>query len=313
MLETLKYKAFLSYSHANSSWAKWLQRRLEGQPVARELVGRKTAMGIVPQALRPIFRDRDEFSAGAGLKDQTITALDNSAALLVMCSPAAARSAYVNEEIRLFRWRHPERPVIPVIVDGVPGGGDDECMPPALAHELDPDGTVSDRRVAAIAADVREEADGRDLALAKVVARLIGVATDEVVRRAERERRRRLWNWVAGLALISVALSGLAVWAEINRREANRQKEQAEKRLDLALASASAITDKAVSFQSRFGVPQSVLVELLGEAERTLENLKDQGTDTEELALRRSQMLRAFATSHQKLGPWFISARWATS
>ncbi len=58
-----------------------------------------------------------------------------------------------------------------------------------------------------LAADMREEGDGRELALAKVVASLIGVPSDEVYRRAERERRRwtRIRNGViAALAVLAV-------------------------------------------------------------------------------------------------------------
>ena len=61
------------------------------------------------------FRDRDEFTAGHTLKEQTLASLEASDALIVLCSPAAARSHYVNEEVRLFKLHHPERPVIPVI------------------------------------------------------------------------------------------------------------------------------------------------------------------------------------------------------
>jgi hypothetical protein len=117
----LKYRAFISYSHADTSWAKWLHRGLEGFRIDKDLVGRETAKGPVPKVLRPIFRDRDDFTAGHSLNDQTLTALDASAALIVICSPASARSAYVTEEIRLFKSRHAERPVIPLIVDGKPG------------------------------------------------------------------------------------------------------------------------------------------------------------------------------------------------
>ncbi len=76
----------------------------------RGLSGRETALGPVPKSLRPIFRDREDFSAGGSLNDQSIAALDASAALIVLCSPASAKSHYVNEEIRLFKHRHPERP-----------------------------------------------------------------------------------------------------------------------------------------------------------------------------------------------------------
>jgi hypothetical protein len=44
----------------------------------------------------PIFRDRDDFTAGHSLSEQTLAALDASAALIVLGSPDAAKSHYVN-------------------------------------------------------------------------------------------------------------------------------------------------------------------------------------------------------------------------
>ena len=91
-----KYRAFISYSHADTSWAKWLHRALENFTIDKDLVGRETATGTIPNALRPIFRDRDDFTAGHALSDQTLAALDASQALIVICSPASAKSHYVN-------------------------------------------------------------------------------------------------------------------------------------------------------------------------------------------------------------------------
>ena len=205
-----KYRAFLSYSHADTPLAKWLHSRLEGFPL-RGLSGRETALGPVPKQLRPIFRDREDFSAGGSLNDQSIAALDASAALIVLCSPASAKSHYVNEEIRLFKHRHPDRPIVPVILAGKPDGGEQECFPPALKFELDAEGRITDRPAPMpIAADVREEGDGRELALAKVVASLIGVPSDEVYRRAERERKRqaRIRNAIAAGIVILAGAGG---------------------------------------------------------------------------------------------------------
>ena len=114
---TLKYRAFLSYGHADASWAKWLHGRLESFRFDKDLIGRETSLGAVPKTLRPIFRDREEFSGGHSLTAATIAALDASAALIVLCSTIAAGRPAVNEEVRLFRSRHPDRPVIPVIVE----------------------------------------------------------------------------------------------------------------------------------------------------------------------------------------------------
>jgi formylglycine-generating enzyme required for sulfatase activity len=209
-----KYRAFISYSHADTAFAKWLHRELESFYIDKDLVGRVTPTGPVPQALRPIFRDRDEFTAGHALADQTLGALDNSAALIVVCSPASAKSRYVNEEVRLFKSRHPERPVIPLIVDGKPDDPALECFPPAMKFKLDAKGRVTKKKVELLAADAREESDGKNLAVAKVVAGLLGVSSDDIFRRAERERRaaarrrRRVQVLVAALALL-LALGGV--------------------------------------------------------------------------------------------------------
>ena len=74
MAETVpfKYRAFLSYSHRDKAWGNWLQRALEGYRIDKDLVGRQTPAGPVPKTLRPIFRDRDDFSAGHSLTEQKI-------------------------------------------------------------------------------------------------------------------------------------------------------------------------------------------------------------------------------------------------
>ena len=81
---------------------------------------------------------------------------------------------------------------------GKPGDPEVECFPPSLKFKLDADGKITDEPIEVLAADAREESDGEDLALAKVVAGLLGVSSDEVFRhsergfrRAKRERRRR--------------------------------------------------------------------------------------------------------------------------
>jgi formylglycine-generating enzyme required for sulfatase activity len=219
-----KYRAFISYSHADTSWARWLHRALEAFPIDKDLAGRITTTGTIPAAIRPVFRDRDEFTAGHALADQTFAALGDSAALIVICSPASTKSRYVNEEVRLFKTRYPERPLIPLIVDGKPDDPEFECFPPAMKFKLDAKGRVTKKKVELLAADAREEGDGKNLALAKVVAGLVGVSSDEIFRRAERERkvaarrRRRVQVSIAVLTALLVA-GGAAWWKENFLRE----------------------------------------------------------------------------------------------
>jgi formylglycine-generating enzyme required for sulfatase activity len=209
MTQAFKYRAFLSYSHADTRAAKRVHGRLEGFHIDKDLIGRETSTGSIPETLRPIFRDRLEFDAGGSLAEQTIAVLDGSAALIVLASPHAARSKYVNEELRQFKSRYPKRPVIPMIVDGEPGDPEKECFPPALRFSVTPDGVITNTPVDVLAADLREKSDGIDLALAKVVARLIGLPPDDVYRRADRERRRQARGTRRVQALIYLLLVGI--------------------------------------------------------------------------------------------------------
>src|SRR5262245_58163631 len=158
------------------------------------------AAGPVPKKIRPIFRDREDFVGGRTLTDATIVALDASAALIVLCSPVAAGRRAVNEEVRLFRSRHPDRPVIPVIIEGA----SPDNFPPALRFELTADGALTDRPITILGPDLREAADRKNLGLAKTIAGLTGLSTDDIYRRAERARRRQEWRRAAIAAVFAV-------------------------------------------------------------------------------------------------------------
>jgi tetratricopeptide (TPR) repeat protein len=281
--EPLKYRAFLSYSHRDSAAAKRLHSRLEAFRIDKDLVGRATAMGPIPKQLRPIFRDRHDFDAGGTLGEQTVAALDDAGALIILASPASASSKPVDAEVRLFQSRHPDRPLIPLILDGEPGSNERECLPQALRAT----GEV-------LAADLRDSGDGRELALAKVVARLLGLAPDEVFRRAERLRRRqaRIRHAIVGvLALLAVAATGSALyaWHELKTNEAF---------LDATLKTATDIVNTAVAQADKYNVPRSATIELLSKAEGLFGVMARYGRATPELRYRKAWMLIQFARSY---------------
>jgi hypothetical protein len=276
----IRYRAFLSYSHRDTAWARWLHKALESHRFDKDLVGRDTPMGPVPKALRPIFRDREDFSGGHTLTDATVAALDASAALIVICSTVAATRPAVNEEVRLFRSRHPDRPVIPVIIDGAAP----DNFPPALRFELNADGSVSDRPLTVLGPDLREEADGKSLGLAKVIAGLAGLGTDEVFRRAERARRRRnrFWGALAGVVLLlAVAAGGSAAyaWQQLKTNEAF---------LEAALKRATDIVDEAVAQAEKYSVPRTATLALLARAEGLFDDMAQYGRPTPQLRYRKA-------------------------
>ena len=237
-----RYRAFISYSHRDKSCANWLHRVIETYRVPVNLVGTETAVGPVPRRVAPIFRDRDELSASGDLGNALIAALTDSMFLIVICSPAGAVSHWVNEEILAFKRLHGEHRVLALIVGGdpyaslKPGREAEECFPRSLLYKLGPDGELSDTAAEPIAADIRPGADGRRLAKLKLVAGLTGLQLDDLARRETQRRVRRLVA-VATFAIIGMVLAGLlAVYALVQRDEANKQRVIAEREAAVARA-----------------------------------------------------------------------------
>ena len=112
-----RYTAFLSYSHKDAAAAARLHRRLETYQLPKRLVGTMTARGPVPARLWPIFRDREELPAATDLSETVREALARSGALIILCSPDAAASLWVAEEIETFRRLHPDRPILAAILE----------------------------------------------------------------------------------------------------------------------------------------------------------------------------------------------------
>ena len=109
-----RYRAFISYCRADAACAEWLHRALERYRIPVQL----RRSHAVPAGLFPIFRDREEFAAAGDLHAGIIDALGRSDALIVICSPHAAVSRWVDEEVRCFRRLAPDRPVLVLIVAG---------------------------------------------------------------------------------------------------------------------------------------------------------------------------------------------------
>jgi eukaryotic-like serine/threonine-protein kinase len=229
-----RYYAFLSYSHRDKELADWLHRELERFRVPNSLAGKLTANGVVPRRLSPVFRDQQDLSAGGDLGEEIKAALAASQFLVVLCSPTAATSRWTNQEIESFKRTRPEGCVLAAVAAGepfasdLPGREHEECFPPALRYKYDRRGHQTTKRAEPLAADFREDGEGRRLAFLKLVAGMLGVGLDELVQRETTRRQRRLAYLaaasIAGMAVTSV----LAVAAFQARDEARDQRRQAE-------------------------------------------------------------------------------------
>src|SRR6185295_19305060 len=124
-----RYVAFISYSHVDRDVARRLHRALEAYRIPPHL---RTSIELPnPKSgrLSPVFLDREELPSSTDLAESVRIALDASDALIVVCSPTAARSRWVNEEVRRFKELGRDAKIVCLVVDGEPRAVD-KGLPP---------------------------------------------------------------------------------------------------------------------------------------------------------------------------------------
>jgi eukaryotic-like serine/threonine-protein kinase len=254
VMPAFRYRAFISYSHQDKSWAGWLHKALETYAIPKRLVGQTTAAGMIPKRLAPIFRDRDELASATDLGRKVNEALAQSANLIVICSPRSAISPWVNAEVLAFkRMGHADR-IFCLIVDGEPDASElpdretEECFAPALRYQLGADNAPGRERTEPIAADARADKDGRTNAKLKLIAGLLDLDFDALKRRELKRRYRRMAALAALALIVMAATTTLAIMAVIARnaavvasQAAERRQKQAEGLVDFMLGD---LTDK---------------------------------------------------------------------
>ncbi len=292
-----KYRVFLSFSKQDKRWGRWLQSALANYRIDKELVGRRTPAGAVPKALGPVYRDRVA-ADDHPLDERTLAALRASQYLIVLCSPDAAKSRRVNEQIRCFTSLGQADRVIPVIVDGEPGGPARECFAPALRFRLRQDQLI-DRRAEPVAAAARLDRDGKERVKHKLAAALLCLGLHDIERSARRAGRRRLrlrcGCAVTALLALSLAWQAGTAWTR-------DQLSQNEPLLERTLERAALVTNTAVAALNQLGLPRGLSVGMLQEAEDRLSAVADLGRDTPQLRLRKVSMLVDFVQMYGTLG-----------
>lgn len=240
--KSAKYWAFISYSHRDRKWGEWLHRELETFRIPKRLRRVASRHGMLPEKLFPVFRDREELPVSADLGKNIEEALRLSRFLIVICSPGAAQSRWVNEEILSFKRMGRSDRILALIVDGEPNASDgkpgfdrdQECFPEALRYAILSDGTLGSLRAEPIAADARPGQDGRENSLLKLLAGLLGVNYDDLRQREHERKIRRLRAIVAATASLLLLFIALGVALYFQRNYARAQHARAEAALDQA-------------------------------------------------------------------------------
>lgn len=224
----VRFDGFISYSHtADDLLAPRLQAAL--QSFAKPWWKRR--------AMR-VFRDQSSLSANPHLWSSITAALDASDWFILLLSPEAASSSWVDREVSYWReQKDPER-IIPVLTDGTLAWDQ-------ASGRLDPHSSVPPSLLDAFSGEPRwvdlrwaEEETQLDLrngrfreVVADIASSLRGVPKDDLESEEVRQHRRtRRTVWGAGIALTVLAVAAVtgAVIAVDQRDQAEAQRALAE-------------------------------------------------------------------------------------
>jgi WD40 repeat protein len=214
-----QYDAFISYSHkADGLTAPTLQKGLENF----------NRGWLRPRPLR-IFRDETDLSLAPSLSGVIQEALDASRFFILLASPAAANSKWVDQEVSRWLDTKPAGNILLVITDGGYAWNDSQhdfdrsastAIPPALFGRFSDEPLFLDLRGIELKKHRRAEAQ---TAIASLAAPIHGKSKQELLGLEIQLFRRRLF--IAGLAVVSIALLAVGfLWKAV---DASKQRDAA--------------------------------------------------------------------------------------
>ena len=266
-----EYAAFISYRHVprDQEVAKQIQQAIETFKLPRGI----NMPGRGDGRLGKCFRDEDELSAAHSLPDRILDALAKSSSLVVVCSPEARDSIWINREIAAFIQMHGRERVFTVLSEGSSA----ESIPPSLQTRTTVPGSDGATLANPLAADFRPEASAkrRDETL-RVIAAIADCSFDDLRQRNRTRTLKR--NAVIAVAAIVVIAAVVAAFAFASSA---RQDALAAESLQLATESSQLLAqgdrygaiEKALQAlpQSEFAADRPLLPEARAALEDALE------------------------------------------
>lgn len=272
-----RYRAFISYSHrADLNLAPALQSALN-----------RFARPWYRIHWVSVFRDESDLSASPNLWSTILAALTNSDHLVLLASPEAASSKWVQKEVGYWRGqRSTDRLLIALTSGSIEWDAEAADFDWALT-------TALPRNVAGAFKELPHYADLRDFQkgvlsasnpaflseVAKLAAPIHGRPLREIFGEEVRQRRRRTAATLA-LGLVLATAAGIATW---NAIVANAARRQVERHLRVANARRLAAQSEAAAGST----PQRALL-LAAEAVRATASFRETVEPAAEQALRRA-------------------------
>jgi len=221
----MAHDAFISYSRKDKVFAARLHKALGNYMPPRDLALSNRRLDV--------FRDEEDFT-GTEYYQSVDRHLKESGKLILLCSPAARASEFVNDEIRRFaRAQGPER-IIPLLVAGIPNN---EATPEQSAEMAFPDALCEVLQMP-LAVDYRGFDPGRsrvdrgvyEASWYTTLANLYGVSRNQIEQRERKRRARRRLIALSTAAASIIVLAGLSLIAVDQWRDARQQERVAEAR-----------------------------------------------------------------------------------
>jgi hypothetical protein len=210
-----KYMAFITHADSGEDIreARRLERSLENFRIPVKDVSKLRAAGGGAGPVQiPAVPERVQVVRRESLTEEKPT--DAARFLIVICSPRAALSVQVSEDVRDFIAAGREKHIVPYIIEGNPvGESGEKCYPDALAPSV---------LGVTLGAGTREEA------LIRVLARLLGVKFSLLYQRHLREKRRFAVRALATAAALFAVLSFLCGAAIVNEADASKRLKAAD-------------------------------------------------------------------------------------
>ena len=209
-----EYAAFISYRHLpkDQEVAKQVQHAIETFRLPRGI----NAPGHTDGHLGKCFRDEDELSASHSLPARILDALAKSSSLVVICSPEAHDSVWVNREIAAFIEMHGRERIFAVLAYGSSA----ESIPPLLRTETAVPGSAEATAANPLAADLRPTtAKKKRDEMLRIIAAVADCSFDDLRQRGRTRTIKR------GIAIaVAAVLIVAAIAAALSSASAARQE-----------------------------------------------------------------------------------------
>lgn len=209
------HDVFISYSRQNEVFAQALQRALENFKPPKDLKA--------PQRYLEVFRDKEDFEAGEYFKNLEKN-LKLSSKLVVICSPDARASDYVNDEIRRFAKTRGTDHIIPVLFAGIPNN---EAKPEQEKEKAFPEALLEIMEmplaVNYLGFDVQKDKIHKGVfadAWYTTLANVYEISRSEIEQREKRRRLRKRQIVFSTLVASVAVLSVLLIFALVSRNDA---------------------------------------------------------------------------------------------